>query len=131
MPGLCAKGMKSAHANCARHCTQQPLMGAMDTDFCPFSASELTDNAVRGGGCPTQLFRGLKINCDPRKVVSRVERGLGWMRREQSLERRGRTCEVEDLHHHRQGVMQAGSRESKWGILSGSPVTTAIECSLH
>lgn len=32
--------------------------GGNGYEFLYFSASELTDNAALGGGCPTHLFRG-------------------------------------------------------------------------
>lgn len=67
----------------------------------------------------TALSEGLKINCDPRKVVSRVEReAWGGCERTEPGEGSG-TPRGRGLASPQAGVMQAGSRESKWGILLG------------
>ena len=79
-------------------------------------------------------FEGLKINCDPRNVVSRIEREAwgGWMRREQSLERRKR-----DSQRQRTCITVGWSDASRFqgeqvgAFFSGYPVTTAVKCSLH
>ena len=67
-------------------------------------------------------FKGLKINCGPRNVVSRVEREA-WSRcaenrvwREGSGAPRGRGRAPPQA-----GVVPAGSRQSKWGDSPLSP----------
>lgn len=94
----------------------------MDTDFFLFQLLSLPTMLHMEVGVQHISFEGLKINCDPRKVVSRVEReawgGCGENRawREGSGTPRGR-----GLASPQAGVMQAGSRESKWGRSSLGP----------
>ena len=77
-------------------------------------------------------FKGLKINCGPRNVVSRVEREAWGRCVENSLERRKRgsqrqrTCTTAG----RSGASRFQA-EQVGGFSSESPVTTAIKCSLH